>query len=242
MAFGPHLLLAALEGLVTAAVLALTALGLSLVFGVMRVVNVAHGEFFMLGAVLAWAITTAIGGHPALGFLAALVIAPLIVGAIALIGRKTLVQAPSIIADDWAAALAGEHQAVLKIFDAIEATQTRAVARRTMLLAQLKHALAKHAIEEENAIYPALRDAGRADAAESLIRDHGDVKHFLYDLENMPKNAPEFLETIKAFRHEIETHMREEEERDFPALKAQLSEDQNRKLTRQMNREGFKLA
>ncbi|RUW17215.1 branched-chain amino acid ABC transporter permease, partial [Mesorhizobium sp. M4A.F.Ca.ET.050.02.1.1] len=53
MHFGPHLLLAALEGLVTSAVLALTALGLSLVFGVMRVVNVAHGEFFMLGAVLA---------------------------------------------------------------------------------------------------------------------------------------------------------------------------------------------
>ena len=37
-----------------AAVLALTAVGLSLVFGVMRVVNVAHGEFFMLGAVVAW--------------------------------------------------------------------------------------------------------------------------------------------------------------------------------------------
>jgi len=53
MAFGPHLLLAVLEGLVSAAVLALTALGLSLVFGVMRIVNVAHGEFFMLGAVLA---------------------------------------------------------------------------------------------------------------------------------------------------------------------------------------------
>ncbi|TGV74952.1 hypothetical protein EN792_056960 [Mesorhizobium sp. M00.F.Ca.ET.149.01.1.1] len=34
MHFGPHLLLAALEGLVTSAVLALTALGLSLVFGV----------------------------------------------------------------------------------------------------------------------------------------------------------------------------------------------------------------
>ena len=59
MAFGPHLLLAALEGLVTSAVLALTALGLSLVFGVMRVVNVAHGEFFMLGAVLAWCVSTA---------------------------------------------------------------------------------------------------------------------------------------------------------------------------------------
>ena len=92
MHFGPHLLLAALEGLVTSAVLALTALGLSLVFGVMRVVNVAHGEFFMLGAVLAWAITTAIGGHPALGFLAALVIAPLIVGAIALVAERLVLR------------------------------------------------------------------------------------------------------------------------------------------------------
>jgi branched-chain amino acid transport system permease protein len=93
MAFGPHLLLAALEGLVTSAVLALTALGLSLVFGVMRVVNVAHGEFFMLGAVLAWAITTAIGGgHPALGFLAALVLAPLVVGAIALVAERLVLR------------------------------------------------------------------------------------------------------------------------------------------------------
>ena len=47
MSLGPHLLLALLEGTVTALVLALTALGLSLVFGVMRIVNIAHGEFFM---------------------------------------------------------------------------------------------------------------------------------------------------------------------------------------------------
>ncbi len=92
MAFGPHLLLATLEGLVTAAVLALTALGLSLVFGVMRVVNVAHGEFFMLGAVLAWAISTAVAGHPAIGFLLALVISPLIVGTIALIAERLVLR------------------------------------------------------------------------------------------------------------------------------------------------------
>ena len=61
MDFGPHLFLAVLEGTVTAAVLALTALGLSLVFGVMRVVNVAHGEFFMLGAVLALWMPAAAG-------------------------------------------------------------------------------------------------------------------------------------------------------------------------------------
>lgn len=76
-------MLASLEGLVTSAVLALTALGLSLVFGVMRVVNVAHGEFFMLGAVLAWWFTNMVAGHPAIGFLLALVLAPAVVGLVA---------------------------------------------------------------------------------------------------------------------------------------------------------------
>lgn len=83
MEFGPHLMLASLEGAVIAAVLALTAMGLSIVFGVMRVVNVAHGEFYMLGAVLAWFVTTTIGGHPALGFVAALFIVPILVGILA---------------------------------------------------------------------------------------------------------------------------------------------------------------
>ncbi len=84
MSFGPHLFLALLEGTVTAFVLAVTALGLSLVFGVMRVVNVAHGEFYMLGAVLAWWLTTLLAGMPMVGFAVALVIAPLLVGALAL--------------------------------------------------------------------------------------------------------------------------------------------------------------
>jgi len=83
MSFGPFLFLALLEGTVMAAVLALTAVGLSLVFGVMRVVNVAHGEFFMLGAVAAWFITYYLPFPPAVTWTIALLIAPLFVGAIA---------------------------------------------------------------------------------------------------------------------------------------------------------------
>jgi branched-chain amino acid transport system permease protein len=90
--FGPHLFLAALEGTVIAAVLALTALGLSLVFGVMRVVNVAHGEFYMLGAVVAWFVASHVAGHPALGFTAALIIAPLVVGAVALVAEQVVLK------------------------------------------------------------------------------------------------------------------------------------------------------
>ena len=90
MEFGPHLILATLEGAVTAAVLALTAAGLSLVFGVMRVVNIAHGEFFMLGAVLAWGVTQAVAGP--WGYALALLVAPLLVGALAVAADLTILK------------------------------------------------------------------------------------------------------------------------------------------------------
>ena len=90
MEFGPHLMLALIEGAVMSAVLALMASGLALVFGVMRVVNVAHGEFYMLGAVVAWFVATQVGGGPAVAFVAALVIAPLAVGGFAALIDMTI--------------------------------------------------------------------------------------------------------------------------------------------------------
>jgi branched-chain amino acid transport system permease protein len=84
MSYGAYLFLAVLEGTVFAFVLAVTALGLSLVFGVMRVVNVAHGEFFMLGAVIAWWVSSMVAGMPLVGFVLALIAAPLLVGGIAI--------------------------------------------------------------------------------------------------------------------------------------------------------------
>jgi branched-chain amino acid transport system permease protein len=52
MDFGPHLMLASLEGAVISAILVLTAMGLSIVFGVMRVVNVAHSSPPWLAGIL----------------------------------------------------------------------------------------------------------------------------------------------------------------------------------------------
>ncbi len=74
-----------------AAVLALSAVGLSLTFGVMRVVNVAHGEFFMLGAVLAWVVAQAVPSAP-LGFVAALILCPLVVGAVAALADTAILK------------------------------------------------------------------------------------------------------------------------------------------------------
>jgi branched-chain amino acid transport system permease protein len=58
----------------------------------MRIVNVAHGEFFMLGAVLAWGFTRLLTGHPALGFALAMLVSPLLVGAIAVLAERLVLR------------------------------------------------------------------------------------------------------------------------------------------------------
>ena len=52
----------------------LIASGLTLIFGVMGVINLAHGSFYMVGAYMAYALAPALGGTTALGFLATLVV------------------------------------------------------------------------------------------------------------------------------------------------------------------------
>jgi branched-chain amino acid transport system permease protein len=62
-------------------ILVLAALGLSLVFGLMGVLNFAHGALFVLGGYVGLAIIVAVGQGLA-GFALALVLAPLVVGAV----------------------------------------------------------------------------------------------------------------------------------------------------------------
>jgi branched-chain amino acid transport system permease protein len=54
------------SGLITGAIYALVALGLNLQYGLMRVLNIAHGEFLMLGAYATWAAQTGLGISPLL--------------------------------------------------------------------------------------------------------------------------------------------------------------------------------
>ncbi len=52
----------ALNGLSSASGLFLVAVGLSLIFGVTRIINIAHGSLYMLGTYIAYSIATRIGG------------------------------------------------------------------------------------------------------------------------------------------------------------------------------------
>ena len=74
-------LLQVLTGLASASALFLVASGLSLIFGVTRIVNFAHGSFYMLGLYAAVALASALPAGP-LGFWGAVVLAALAVAAV----------------------------------------------------------------------------------------------------------------------------------------------------------------
>ena len=78
----------ALQILYGIANLALISLGLAIVFGMMRVINLAHGEFLMLGG---YTVVVATNNGVNL-WLAMLVLAPLVVGLIGLIVERCLIQ------------------------------------------------------------------------------------------------------------------------------------------------------
>jgi branched-chain amino acid transport system permease protein len=53
-------------GLINGGIYALISMGLSLQYGVARILNVSHGEFIMLAAFMTWAMTASTGVHPLL--------------------------------------------------------------------------------------------------------------------------------------------------------------------------------
>jgi branched-chain amino acid transport system permease protein len=85
------LLVQFLTGLASASSLFLVASGLSIIFGVSRIVNFAHGSFYMLGAYIAWTIVSRLPyGH--LGFWGGIIAASLIVGAIGVVVEVVLLR------------------------------------------------------------------------------------------------------------------------------------------------------
>ena len=79
-----------LTGLASAASLFLVASGLSIIFGVTRIVNFAHGAFYMLGAYVAFTLTERFSG--AFGFWGGIVAAALIVAAVGVLVEMLLLR------------------------------------------------------------------------------------------------------------------------------------------------------
>jgi branched-chain amino acid transport system permease protein len=76
------LLIQTLNGLASASSLFLVASGLSIIFGVTRIVNFAHGSFYMLGAYIAVMVISALGGQDGFSFWGGILLAACLVALI----------------------------------------------------------------------------------------------------------------------------------------------------------------
>ena len=77
-----------LLGLVNGSFYAMLSLGLAVIFGLLGIVNFAHGALYMIGAYVAWLSLEKFG----LNYWVALVLSPLIVGALAVLIERTLLR------------------------------------------------------------------------------------------------------------------------------------------------------
>jgi branched-chain amino acid transport system permease protein len=84
----PAMLSQLLLGLVNGSFYAILSLGLAVIFGMLNVINFAHGALFMLGAMLAWLGLTYLG----LPYWAMLVLAPIVVGAFGVLIERSMLR------------------------------------------------------------------------------------------------------------------------------------------------------
>ena len=90
--------LLALNGLIWGLIIALIALGLSIIFGLLDIINIAHGDFFMVGTVLAWFTLEATGNFwagflivPLIGFILGALIQRVVIQPIASVAALSIV-------------------------------------------------------------------------------------------------------------------------------------------------------
>jgi branched-chain amino acid transport system permease protein len=84
---GPLLFGQLLLGLINGAFYAMLSLGLAVIFGMLNIINFAHGALFMMGAFAAWMLLNYAG----IGYFPALILAPLIVGIFGIVLERLVI-------------------------------------------------------------------------------------------------------------------------------------------------------
>lgn len=182
-------------------------------------------------------------GRGGLAVAAGAALAGLAAGLAATAGRKAALQAAeAAFSGDWVDALKAEHLEIIEAFDLLDQASADAPAKRRRLARRLKALLDKHAFQEENVVYPAVKLSGALEAAAALVDDHAEVKSLLYLLESASPAAAEWTEVVSGLRLAVEAHIRREEDEVFPALHATLSPRDSAQLTTQMLKAGSRFA
>jgi hemerythrin superfamily protein len=132
--------------------------------------------------------------------------------------------------------LIADHQRFRDLLARME-TATGA-AQRLQLLLRLKRGLARHAMAEEDIVYPMLQDEAVAKPDPThLYAEHAAMKVLLFRLEKQVLGGADWSPDVRALRELIADHARHEEAEEFPRLREILGKEGGIPLARKISRE-----
>ncbi|MFL6351414.1 MAG: hemerythrin domain-containing protein [Bryobacteraceae bacterium] len=136
------------------------------------------------------------------------------------------------------ATLIEEHRTLLSLLDKMQHLPASDWAKRKLLFLAFKRKIGKHAMAEEDVIYPLLKtQAERHETTQKLYREHASMKIHLFELEGSIRQDKEWPDAVRALRSEIEPHAREEEQTEFPRLRELLNGAGATQLSRKIRQE-----
>ncbi|WBQ04497.1 hemerythrin domain-containing protein [Kribbella sp. CA-293567] len=108
-----------------------------------------------------------------------------------------------------------------RIMTEVDAGQRREAA--DLLIAEL----VRHAVAEEMFVYPAMRKhlPQGDEAVEHDIQEHQELEELMKQLEGADANEARFLELVEELRRVLDDHVQDEENVQFPKLRAHLPQD-----------------
>ncbi len=151
--------------------------------------------------------------------------------------KKFGVKAHMALSGDWEKQLGSEHDITRKLLKQMAEAGPEEAVKRVALLETVHQALTRHAVEEENIVYPALREAAGEEAVDLLVREHAEMKTLIRRMQQLPAEDPAWSVAAKALKALVTRHARREETELFPLLHDEDGAD-NKTMTRLVRHEG----
>jgi len=172
----------------------------------------------------------ALAGGVALGVVASRLLPPVVANASGAVRAK--------FGQDPFRKLEQDHRLIQSLLRKMAEASEDSAAQRMKLLLVFKRALGKHAMAEEDVVYPILYDvAGATEQARELYEEHAQMKIHLYGLETSVGSGPAWSERVRRLQEVIGSHIRDEEDVEFPRLRTLLQDRQNASLAGKILRE-----
>ncbi len=156
--------------------------------------------------------------------------------------RKAVAKASMALTGDWDKQMKAEHRALKKLLKEMVDCPLEEGARRAALLAEASESLTRHALEEENIVYPALRTCGMTQAVRGQLEEHADMRAMIRGLEEMSPEDPAWSDAAKRLKALVEPHVRQEEQQLFPLLHDGAPAGDNERMTKLVRREGLRVS